>query len=477
VETTLPVATEALLLCAGSIVVWSLSLYVVSRGGWHPVPTLAAVAMWALVLYELGVGLGAFAPDDATWRLWVRGTWPGPALLPALWLLLTAALAVDEAEAAQRPRWRRLFRIALLVAGPLGLLFAAGAPFDYVRRWDVESLVPAPGAGVGGIGDVPPGLTGRRSLPGTLYPLYVAYVLVCSLWAMANLIVLWRSSAAGTALRARFRWLIIAALLFFTGGTFLAVAAGAQDNVSGLPGHALLLAGMLIVGWSIARYGALLAGEVMTGDAPAFVVSMLALVAVYGLTLAVLLPRDASWPLRALPLVLLALTTHVVVLRRGPLFDRWLYGRVGGALRAQLSALAERVVRQPDPLSALADARETVAALVSGAETEPAAGPASTTETPVGSAAVEVPSVGLRVLVEGAVRASYRPAAAQRAAAQSRPARDARGLAALPCDPGGLRRGASEQADHAALPSQRRHLPPGPPAGDRRARRRPRRAR
>ena len=151
---------------------------------------------------------------------------------------------------------------------------------------------------------------------------------------------------------------------------------------------------MLIVGWTIARYGALLAGEVVSGDAPAFAVSMGSLMLLYGLALALLLPFDASWPQRALPLLLLAVTTHVVVVRRGAFLDRLLYGRAGGALRSQLGALTERVARQPDTLSALADARETVGALVRAPEAE-GAHPSGPEETAQAS---------LRVLVEGALR-------------------------------------------------------------------------
>ncbi|HEX2324683.1 MAG TPA: hypothetical protein VHQ00_04745, partial [Chloroflexota bacterium] len=161
-----------------------------------------------------------------------------------------------------------------------------------------------------------------------------------------------------------------------------------------LAGHLLLLAGMLIVGWTVARYGALLAGEVVSGDAPAYVASMGALIVLYGLVLAVLLPRDGTWPQQAIPLLLLAVTTHVVVVRRGAFLDRLLYGRAGGALRAQLGALTERVARQPDTLSALADARETVGALVRAPEGEG--------ERPAGPE--ETAQASLRVLVEGALR-------------------------------------------------------------------------
>jgi hypothetical protein len=445
-----PAWSEAVLLCAASVVVWALSLYVVSRGGWQPVPALATLAMWALALYELGIGVGSFAPDDQTWRLWFRGTWPGPALLPALWLLLTAALAADEGPAERQPRLRRLFRLALATALPLGLLFAAGAFGEYVRHWEGATAVPPVGAAPAGMPFV-----ARRTYPGPLYPFYAGYVVVCALWAMVNLALLWRWSAPGTPLRARFRWLIVAALLFCLGGVYLAIAAGSEADVSGLPGHLLLLAGMLIVGWTIARYGALVAGEVVSGDAPAYIVSMGVLVALYGLALVALLPLDAAWPQRGLPLLLLAVTTHVVVLRRGPAVDRLLYGRAGGALRAQLGALAERVVRQPDTLSALADARETVGALVRAPEPEGE-------QLPDPEATAQAT---LRVLVEGALRRlNDLPALAEN------PLLDRLGGAPPDPAPGGERtdQGAAPTLDRAArlrealLQAIARLRPPGP---------------
>ena len=385
--------------CAGALAVWALSLYVVSRAGWRPVPALAALAMWALVLYELGVGLSQLAPDGATWALWSRVSWPGPALLPALWLLLTAALSEDEAEAAQRPTQRRLFRLALFTALPLGIVFALLAPTDLVRGWSAgegqPAALPAPLTPLEGLAGLVAAVPeARHSPPGPLYPLYIAYALGCAVWATVNLVSLWRSSAPGTSLRARFRWLVVAATLFLLGAVYLGLAAS-DLAFSGLPGHALVLAGMGIVGWTIARYGALVAGEVAGGDAIAFALSTGALVLLYSLALLVLLPLDVAWPQRALPLLLLAVTTHVVVVRRGAFFDRLLYGRAGGALRAQLGALTERVVRQPDTLSALADARETVGALVRSPAPE-TGGPAPDPEATA--------QASLRVLVEGALR-------------------------------------------------------------------------
>ena len=187
---------EAVLLCAAAVVVWTLSLYVVSRGGWQPVPALATLAMWALALYELGVGVGSIAPDNQTWKLWFRVTWPGPALLPALWLLLTAALAWT------RDRWRGSPACGACSGWPC----APCCPWPALRG----RVPPSTSCGAGRLregrwcprwGTSGGRIPGRRSYPGPLYPLYAAYVLACAVWAAANLIGLWRASAPGTPLR------------------------------------------------------------------------------------------------------------------------------------------------------------------------------------------------------------------------------------------------------------------------------------
>ena len=52
--------------------------------------------------------------------------------------------------------------------------------------------------------------------------------------------------------------------------------------------------------------------------------------------------------------------TYVLVDTRGHLLDRVLYAPLLSRLRGQLRELSNRVVRQPDELTALADVRETV---------------------------------------------------------------------------------------------------------------------
>ena len=116
---------------------------------------------------------------------------------------------------------------------------------------------------------------------------------------------------------------------------------------------------MVILGWNMARYGALLAGEQVLSDFLAYAATMLAIVGVYGAILLTLAP-DYGWIERGLPLLLVIMTTHLLVDTRGHLLDRVLYTPLLGTLRGQLRELGNRVVRQPDSLSALVDVRETV---------------------------------------------------------------------------------------------------------------------
>ena len=76
------------------------------------------------------------------------------------------------------------------------------------------------------------------------------------------------------------------------------------------------------------------------------------------------------------------MTSHMLVDTRGHLLDRLLYAPLLGTLRGQLRDLGNRVVRQPDELTALADVRETVDQILRERS----------------------PTTDFRVLVEGALR-------------------------------------------------------------------------
>ncbi|MBV9327423.1 MAG: hypothetical protein JO352_27085 [Chloroflexi bacterium] len=339
---------QGVLLSSGAVLVWALALYVASRAPARRAAMLAAVAMLCLAVYLMGEALGALSPDLTTWADWLRRTWWAPALgLPA-WLAVTLALAADEGPEPWSSRVRRWF--VPITAGTLavGALFGGvGSLTRLVQDWSAPfQVVSASAVGV------------RHVAAGGWFVAFQAFALVCLVWAAANLAILWHASPARTPLRSRFGWLTASAAMFLLGGGWIVVVSGDYFLV-GLPGQMLLVVGMLILGWNMARYGALLSGEQVLGDFVAFSVAMLTIVAVYGGVLLILAP-DYGWIERGLPLLLLVMTTHVVVDTRGHVLDRLVYAPLLGTLRGQLRDLGNRVVRQPDEVSALTDVRETV---------------------------------------------------------------------------------------------------------------------
>ncbi|MBV9578521.1 MAG: hypothetical protein JO057_08030 [Chloroflexi bacterium] len=367
------------LLGSGAVLVWALALYVASRAPGRRASVLAAAAMLCLAVYLGGEALGALAPDVADWSSWVRRTWWAPCLALPLWLGLSLALAADEGPsrlAAWARRW--WLPLTLLALGIGGVFGGVGVASNLVQDWSAPFSVGASGlAGGEGV---------RHHPPGPLLGAFQVFTLVCVMWATLNLVSVWRSSPRGTPLRARFAWFSASAVLFLAGGAWVALGSGLYLLV-GLPGQALLIAGMLILGWTMARYGALLAGEQVLGDFLAYAATMLGIVGLYGAIILTLAP-DYAWLERGLPLLLVIMATHVAVDTRGHLLERRLYAPGLGVLRAQLRDLGNRVVRQPDELSALADVRESLDQLLR--------------EQPRSSDAVQ--PAELRVLVEGALR-------------------------------------------------------------------------
>lgn len=366
---------EALALYAGCLLAWGLGLYVVTRGGLRRIPLLAMGATVTLVVYLLGQALGSLGADLDAWLSWGRRTWWGAALAPSLWLLLTLALAADEAPDEMRGRATGV----ALVLGPLavgaGAVFAAlgGATSDLVVRWD-EATSPQ------GPPHVP---------PGPLFGAYQLYVVASLLGAAVVLASLWIASERGSPVRPRLGWLLLAAMLFLLSGAYITGASG-LFGFTAVPGQLLLVLGLLVMGWSLLRYGALLAGEVVWADLVGFALALAAIVGGYALLLVAFVPLDYIWLERALPALLLLMLTHALADRRSEVVDRVLYGGVAAVLQARLRELAQRVVRQPDAATALADVRESVAGLVREQTATLADRPAAPAE--------------FRVLVEGALR-------------------------------------------------------------------------
>lgn len=357
---------EGLLVYLGMLLIWAQALYVITRGGRGFVSVLAALAMGTFAVYLLGLWEGALAFPRAPerWVGWLRGTWWAACLAPALWLLLALVLAAQEGSnaLARRLQQSRLWLAAVLI-GTAGAFALAGVSTEVVLRWSQTGPMLAPIA-------IGPDAIAWHVPPGPLFAAFQLYLLVVLSAAAAVLAWLWRLHPSGTPLHARFAGLLLSGGLFLLGGGYLAIASG-NLGASALPGETLLVAGMVTMGWNVARYGALLSGEVDAADFRAFSLSTLALVALYA-ALVLVVPAEYAWPEGARWLLLVVMTTHVLADPSSTLLDRLLFEPATGTLRLRLRQLANQTTRQPDAMSALSVVRGDLdaAALLEGVDAE-----------------------------------------------------------------------------------------------------------
>jgi hypothetical protein len=334
-----PADPLSLAISLGGLAAWALALYVLTRGGGRPVALLAVAAIGLFVLYLVGYAAAAWTADGPTASLWQRATWWTAHAAATAWLALVLALRAEETDQASRPT---LVRAAVAAGALAALLAVAGTASQAFFLWSD----PVATAG------------GWRAPAGPLYPLYGLAVLAVVAGAAILARGAWLASPPRTPVRARLGWLYAAGLLFAAGAGAL-VAYRFVGPPADAVGLALLLVGTAVMGWNVARYGALVAGEVIGGDFVAFAVGQLLVALVYGLLAwSTGLARDRP---SALLIGLLALmASHVLAGNRTLWLDRFLFGRVAG----ELGALSARAARQPDLDAALVEAQATVDALV-----------------------------------------------------------------------------------------------------------------
>ena len=137
--------------------------------------------MWALVLYELGVGCRGRRPGRRDLGPVVAGQLAGAGAAPGAVAAAHRRVERGRGEAAQRPALRRLFRLALFTALPAGDRLRPAGADGSGACWATARAVPRRAAGAAAPlgrwrGRSPPVPEARHSPPGPLYPLYVAYV-------------------------------------------------------------------------------------------------------------------------------------------------------------------------------------------------------------------------------------------------------------------------------------------------------------
>jgi hypothetical protein len=271
-------------------------------------------------------------------------------------------LGAEEGPTGLASRLRR-YRVWLagLGIGTAATIAVVGVASEAVLRWSEAQPMLAP------ITFGPDAITWHVP-PGPLFAGYQVYLLVALLGAVGVLGWLWRLQPNGTPLRARFGGLLASGALFLLGGGYLAYAS-AILGASALPGEILLVAGTLMLGWNVARYGALLSGEVDADDFRAFCLSTLALVVFYSVLL-LAVPVEYAWAEGARWLLLIVMTTHVLADPSSTILDRLLFEPATSALRLRLRQLANQTSRQPDAISALSVVRSDLDATLDTVDDE-----------------------------------------------------------------------------------------------------------
>src|SRR5579871_3390728 len=166
---------QGVLLGSGAVLVWALALYVASRAPTRRSPMLAAAAMLCLAAYLLGEGLGALAPDLATWARWLQRTWWATSLALPVYLVWTLSLAADEGPEPWARRVGKTLPWLSAAAIAVGVVFAAvGALTPLVQEWSAPFAIGGPGAST------------RHVVPGPWLPVFQAFALVCLTWSAIN---------------------------------------------------------------------------------------------------------------------------------------------------------------------------------------------------------------------------------------------------------------------------------------------------
>jgi hypothetical protein len=288
-----------------------LGLYIVTRGPRSRVSWLAGLTLWSLSGYFLDSFLHLNPPQERALAWWMGWT----ILLSApLWLHL-ATLLLDQVT-----WWRRVL-VWGAYAWALVLVVAQQVTGDVFGVWTGASFAYA-----------------TAQQPGTLYPLAFLLLILPPILSVAYLYK--ASREARSALRRQFGVLMLATILALLGGTYLTLSVWIGLDVALLPGQLVLAVALVLLGYGVARYNALVEGRSSRLDfaygalAIAVVVSIYLLV-VYFSSLVFEIPFAAF-----ILLLVLVILTHSLYEWGGSTLERLFYRRRVRQLRANLRAFA-----------------------------------------------------------------------------------------------------------------------------------------
>jgi hypothetical protein len=285
-----------------------LGLYIVTRGPRSRVSWLAGLTLWSLGGYFLDSYLHLSPPALEWWTGWTI-LFSAP-----LWLHLTTLL-LDHAS-----WWQRIL-VWVVYLWALALMVIQQVSSDVFGVWTGEPFEYA-----------------KAQQPGSLYPLAVGLLVLPPMLSVAYMYA--GSKWARPGLRRQYTVLMLATTLALLGGAYLTLSVWLGLDVALLPGQVALSVALVLLGYGVARYNALVEGRSSRVDfaygalAIAVVVSIYALVSCFS-SLVFGIPFSAFVLLLALVIL-----THSLYEWGGSTLERLFYRRRVRQLRANLRAFA-----------------------------------------------------------------------------------------------------------------------------------------
>jgi hypothetical protein len=321
--------TTVVNLLAAAASLW-LGFYIVTRSPRSRVSWLAALTLWAVASLFLHNVVAINVPDSGL-LLSLR---PVAVLVVPLWLHLTVILHPDRTHWGPQTRSNLVRRFAIVTAYAIAFALILGGVIPTGFSADAEIGTAAY-------------LSGRTS--SALYPLTVPFVVILGFPSFLNL---WqgRRQSPNRPLRHQFTLLLIASMFAALAGLYFSLGVWLQLDLPTLPGDAVLAAGVILLGYGVARYNALLEVRTIKRDFLYATLAITILTVFYYLgTLILYFGGHVSF-LSLMLVIAVAISSHALYDGVRIALDRIFYREQFRQLRANLQALA-REAGTGQPLS------------------------------------------------------------------------------------------------------------------------------
>ncbi len=299
-----------------------LGLYIVTRNPRARISWLASLTLWSLSGYFLDSFLHLNRPHEQMLAWWTGWT----VLLSApLWLHLCVLLTHRESTWHRYLAWGGYLWAVVLVVAELatGNVFGvlSGEPFVYAAAQQ----------------------------PGRWYP---AVFVLLVLAPLISIELLYRAGRSGGRPLADQRGVLVSATaLALAGGLYLTSSVWFSLRVAILPGQVTLALALILLGYGVARYNALVEGRSTRADFAYALVAILAVIAVY------LLVTYVSYRVFEIPfavfifVLMLVIVTHSLYEWGVTTLERLFFRRRYQQLRADLRAFAQEAeAEEVEPL-------------------------------------------------------------------------------------------------------------------------------